>query len=124
MKKNERSVVAISLAAATTVVLTPIFFSWFDPFDWGKVTSSRFSWEKFGSVRIGDRIEDVVKLLGDPVWKRRSVTPIIPSPIDPCSSGHCVRYVFSSARWGPTYREGIVVTDGHSRVISILDHQE
>jgi hypothetical protein len=124
MTNDERSPLAIGLALATLLALLGMFECCYDPFDWGKVVSKQFSWEKFSTIKVGDPIDKAVSLLGDPVWPPESSPTIVRRPGDPCDDGTCTRYVFSAARWGSTYREGIIIVDRNRRIVAIIDHRE
>jgi hypothetical protein len=111
-------VVAITLCVAITYVTLT-----FDPFGWGKVSSDRFSWDKFATVRPGERIKSVINTLGDPVRPAEYIKSLTSNPNDPCLSGRCKKYLFSGAAWGPTFREAVVIVDSRGYVLYAVSRQ-
>jgi hypothetical protein len=106
------------VAAAAYVILI------FDPFKWGVVQSDKFTWQKFSTVKEGDKITSVVDRLGQPVWPAEDITLIRHDPSDPCVSEGCKKYVFAGAFWGATFKEAIVIADPKENVIFTEARQE
>lgn len=101
------------------------FFIIFDPFKWGVVQSKNFSWERFATIHEGDSIDDVIKVLGDPVEKPTALNVVTTDPTDRCIvGGGCTEYRFAGARWGASYKEAIVFTDRTGRVVMAQARQE
>lgn len=95
-----------------------------DPFKWGLVHSSRFTWEKFSKVREGDHIEAVINNLGAPIRPAEQYRVMTVDPHDPCVRGVCRKYLFAGALFGATFREAIVITDSSGHVIHAEARQE
>jgi len=112
------SLTGVILALCLYVVLI------IDPFGWGEVHSSKFSWDKFSRVKEGDAIDSVVRSLGDPVEPPKPFSFILTSASDPCRSGGCRRYLFAGAAWGASYKEAIVIVDSRGRVVHAEARQE
>lgn len=100
------------------------FFTLFDPFEWGIVRSSNFTWEKFASVKKGEHIEAVIARLGQPLRKPYVISVMTRNPHDPCVAGDCKEYIFAGANWGASYKEASVITDQMGRVIKAHARQE
>jgi hypothetical protein len=96
----------------------------FDPFNWGSMRSSRFTWEKFSTIKEGDEINKVIASLGAPIEAPENFSIILGSPSDPCSSGHCKKYLFAGAAWGASFKEAIVIVDSTGHVVHAEARQE
>lgn len=108
----------VSFAVITYAILT------FDPWGWGKIRSSKFSWDKFSEIKVGEDIDAVIDLLGAPVRPAEPLTVLTNNPRDPCLEGGCKKYLFAGGAWGPTFKEAIVIVDSHRRVVSANARQE
>ncbi len=69
----------------------------FDPFKWGIVQAERFTWEEFGRIKEGDRVDSVVQRLGPPVQPAEDFEVLTKDPRDPCITGGCKKCVFAGA---------------------------
>jgi hypothetical protein len=96
----------------------------FDPFKWGLVHSSRFTWEKFAEVKPGEQINTVISRLGEPVRPAEDLSVLTEDPRDPCVKGSCKKYLFAGADWGSTFREAIVIVDQRGTVVHAEARQE
>jgi hypothetical protein len=124
MKKKIALLSVLGTALFFLLVAGLYFFTLFDPFEWGVVRSSNFTWEKFASVKKGEHIEAVIARLGQPVRKPYAISVMTRSPHDPCVAGSCKEYIFAGANWGASYKEAIVITDQMGRVIQAHARQE
>jgi len=98
------SVVAFLLLAAFVVC--------FNPWNWGVVTSSRFTWQRFDTIKAGDSEQTVISVLGEPIRVRAHR-----NSHSFCAAGECKTYVFAARRSSLflSYQEAWVVVgrDGH-----------
>ena len=124
MKKNAALLSVLGVALFFLLVSGLYFFTLFDPFEWGGVHSSNFTWGKFASVKKGEHIEAVIARLGQPVCEPYAISVISRNPNDPCVAGGCKEYIFAGANWGASYKEAIVITDQMDRVIQAHARQE
>lgn len=95
-----------------------------DPFSWGVVTASRFSWEEFDSIQVGEPIEAVVKRLGEPIQEPESLIVLTEDPKDPCFQGGCRKFLFAGARFGSSFKEAVVIVDRSGVVVHAVARQE
>lgn len=58
--------VLLSLALVLFICLAWVVLV-INPFEWGAVQSSHFSWERFEHIKAGDQIDVVVRELGEPI---------------------------------------------------------
>lgn len=123
MKRCMSIGISLLLAGALLMLCLYIVFT-FDPFNWGEVHSSRFSWDKFSRVREGDAIGGVIRYLGYPVEPPKPFSFILADYADPCRSGGCRRYLFAGAAWGASYKEAIIIVDSRGRVVEAIVRQE
>jgi hypothetical protein len=125
MKKRR---ILIWVTVLVAVVMLGVAFTYvtlaFDPCGWGKVSSSKFSWEKFATIRKGESINAIVARLGDPIRPAEFLTTLTSHPRDPCRGGRCKKYLFSGGIWGPTFREAIVIVDPKGYVLYAFARQE
>ena len=124
MKKRTVIVSAALVVSCCLLVAGLYLFTLFDPFEWGIVHSSNFTWEKFASVKRGEHVDAVIARLGQPVRKPYTILIMSRSSNDPCVSGGCKEYIFAGANWGASYKEAIVITDLTDRVIQAQARQE
>ena len=96
----------------------------FDPFSWGTVRSSKFTWEKFDNVKEGQAIDSVVALLGPPVRPPEDFSMLTDDPGDVCVSGGCRKYIFAGADLGVSFKEAIVIAGPDGRIVSTQIRQE
>jgi len=96
----------------------------FDPYRWGVVHSSGFSWPKFAQVKKGEQISAVISRLGEPIRPSEPLTVLTADRNDPCTAGGCRTYRFAGGKWGPTFKEAIVVTNSQGVVIHTEVRQE
>ena|SRR5260221_348193 len=116
----------LALGSAVAVLLgtAVLFFTFADPFNWGVVVSSRFTWGKFAEVKTGEEIQTVIERLGDPIQEPNPFSVLTTNPSDPCIHGDCVEYFFAGANFGVSHREAIVITDRNGRVVHAEARQE
>lgn len=114
------------VAAVLVVVGVVLLFGWvwlYDPLNWRAVTSDRFSWAAFRSVKAGEDIRSVVAKLGPPVHPPSSVKALYEGP---CYAAPCREYRFSTASgWSVApVREAIVIADVQGRVVQVIERIE
>ena len=114
----------VSVLVVAVLVIGGYFFALFDPFRWGVVQSTTFTWEKFATVKKGEQIGAVVARLGKPVRRPYEFKVITADPSDPCFNGGCKEYIFAGANWGASYKEAIVIADRNGRVVLAKARQE
>jgi hypothetical protein len=115
-------IVSLLLGLSFCLLVGLYYFMLFDPFGWGIVQSSRFTWESFASVKRGEPIEAVVNRLGEPVRKPEEIS--VMTTTAPCVNGGCKEYIFAGADWGASYKEAIVIVDRTGRVLYAIARQE
>src|SRR3977135_3316438 len=92
-KRILASLAALAVAVALCVAITYAALT-FDPFGWGRVASSKFSWDKFATVRTGENIKSVIEGLGEPIRPAESIMALTSNQNDPCLRGTCKKYLF------------------------------
>jgi len=114
------------VAAVLIVAGLLLLFAWmwlYDPWKWGVLTSDRFSWGAFRTVKEGQDIRSVVAKLGAPVHPPSNVKALFGGP---CQAAPCLEYRFSTpSGWSiAPVREAIVIADGKGRVVQIIERIE
>lgn len=71
-----------------------------NPFEWGAESSQPFTWDKFNAVQRGESIEQVMKMLGDPIRPVATYESTSGNQYTRvCSeAGRCRQYQFAGAR--------------------------
>jgi hypothetical protein len=89
-----------------------------NPFEWGAESSQRFTWEKFNAVQRGESIEQVMKMLGDPIRPVGTYESTSGNQYTRvCSeAGRCRQYQVAGARLVGG-REAIVIADARSGLV-------
>jgi hypothetical protein len=90
-----------------------------NPFNLFVSKSSRFSKEKFESVRVGMKIEDVVRLLGEPIRKG----PLRDPPSD-CMGCYIYYFMGDPPEWLHFYQEAWLYVGPEGRVRWKILHSE
>jgi hypothetical protein len=123
---DKRTVITfvVRVVFGSLLAIGACLFFLFDPFNWGVTQSRQFTWEKFASVKPGERIEKVIARLGPPVRRPYTYSVMTTDPVDPCVTGECKEYLFAGAKWGMSYREAIVIVDEKGYVTYAEDRQE
>ena len=116
--------IVVLLGAGLTIGVAFYIILLYDPLGWGIVHSQNFGWQKFASIKTGDRIDFVIETLGEPVRPPEDYTVLTEDPRDPCTAGGCKKYVFAGALWGATFKEAIVITDPRGYVIKSFTRPE
>lgn len=115
-----RRIVAVALI--TAALLLVISLSWvaivINPFEWGAVQSSGFTWEKFDEIRPGQPMARVIETLGEPIEAPTiyvSATGNERTRI--CSeTGRCRQYQFAGIQLVGG-REAIVIADARAGTV-------
>jgi hypothetical protein len=118
---SRSSAIRLAAGAAFICIVSSLFVWIFNPWNWGVMQSSRFSWRRFYDVRKGEPVAHVMRELGAPVRISSHV-----NNATFCSSGRCSTYVFAARRskWLISYQEAWVIVDAQGRVERIMVNQQ
>jgi hypothetical protein len=89
-----------------------------NPFEWGAISSQRFTWEEFNAVQRGESIQQVMTMLGDPIRPVATYESASGNEYTRvCSeAGRCRQYQFAGVRLVGG-REAIVIADARSGLV-------
>jgi hypothetical protein len=116
---NRRLIVSAVITLAAAALLVGCWFAIVvNPFEWGAESSRRFTWEKFDAIQRGESIEQVTKILGDPIRPVASYESASGNEYTRvCSeAGRCRQYQFAGVRLVGG-REAIVIADARSGLV-------